>query len=225
MSVHNNLAVRAAAHPERIGFYMHTAPTGRKYWPMDPRADEVDIQVIAHHLATRARFNGATQHPLDQDRIFYSVAEHSVYCSWYVERVLAQPQYALEALLHDSSEAYNGDLIRPLKYDPAFRAPFQAVEEKNERAHAEAFNLVYPYPAVIKIADEAVVSAEVEQIIVKAADQEWSSGTLHDHTRVAPYEIRMLSPFHALHFFLDRYRDLAARRDKYRTLPDRFRSV
>lgn len=219
MNPHNNLALRKAQHPDRIGNYMHTAPSGRKYWPLDPRPSEVDIQVIAHHLATRARFNGATQHKLHSDRIFYSVAEHSVLVSLYVEHVLGAPQFALEALLHDSSEAYNGDLIRPLKYDPAFREPFQRVEELNEKAHAEAFNLVYPYPPEIKIADEALVAAEVDQIIIKHPDQDWSYGALHDRSRVADYQIAMLLPNDAKLVFLKRYYELIERRAQYRALP------
>lgn len=222
MNAHNNLAMRKALHPDRAGNYMHTAPTGRKYWPLDPRAEEVDIAVIAHHLATRARFNGATQHRKHKDRIFYSVAEHSVYVSLYVEKILGQPEHALEALLHDSSEAYNGDLIRPLKYDPAFREPFKKVEDLNERAHAEAFGLIYPYPHAVKVADEAVVAAEVDQIIIKHPDEDWSYGGLHDRTNIAPYEIRMLLPADARDYFLIRFRQLMRVRSQYRAVPTRF---
>lgn len=46
----------------RTGNYMHTS-SGSKYWPMDPRPAEVVIETIAHHLANRCRYNGATQHP------------------------------------------------------------------------------------------------------------------------------------------------------------------
>jgi 5'-deoxynucleotidase YfbR-like HD superfamily hydrolase len=195
----------------RGGKYMHTS-NGKKYWPMDPRPEEVHVEVVAHHLATRARYNGATQHPYFKSRILYSVAEHSVYVSWYVERVLGRPDLALEALMHDGSEAFNGDLIRPLKYDPAFRKPFSIVEEKNERAGAERFGLVYPWPEAIKIADEAVTAAEVDQIIVRDPSEEWSSGKLHDDSKVAPYQIEMLLPYEAKVFFLDRFYELARKR-------------
>lgn len=225
MNAHNNLALRAAAHPDRVGYYQHTAPTGKKYWPLDPRPDEVYPEVIAHHLATRARYNGATQHREHIDRIFYSVAEHSVYCSWYVERDLGKPEFALEALLHDSSEAYNGDLIRPLKYDARFREPFMHVEGLNEAAHAVTFNLIYPYPAEVKIADEAVCAAEVNQIIIKDASEEWESGKLHDDSRVAPYSIRMLPPYQAKTMFIRRFNELIERRPRYRSLPSRIAAL
>lgn len=199
------------------GRYMHTS-NGKKYWPMDPRPEEVHIEVVAHHLATRCRYNGATQHPQFRSKIFYSVAEHSVYVSRYLEEVLGRPDLALEGLLHDGSEAYNGDLIRPLKYDPLFRAPFQVVEEKNERAGAIRFNLIYPYPKEVKIADEAVTAAEVNQIIVHAPNEDWS-GKLHDETNVAPYTIEMLEPFAAKEQFLLRWEELARKRDRFRALP------
>jgi hypothetical protein len=210
------------AIPTDRGNYMHTAPTGHKYWPFSPRPEEVRIETVAHHLATRARYNGATQHRQDVTKIFYSVAEHSVYCSLYVEEVLDQPEYALEALLHDSSEAFIGDLIRPLKYSPEFRAPFQAVEHVNEAVHAEAFNLVFPYPPAVKIADEAVCEAEIRQMIIRHDDEDWSVGKLHDDSNCAPYEVQMFSPFKAKCFFIDRYVELAKKRSTYRPLPARF---
>ncbi|SCW95946.1 hypothetical protein [Ancylobacter rudongensis] len=203
--------------PPRAGRYMHTS-NGKKYYPLDPRAEEVHIEVVAHHLATRARYNGATQHPEFEDRIFYSVAEHSVLVSHYIESVLGKPEFALEGLLHDGSEAYNGDLIRPLKYDPAFRAPFQHVEALNEIAGAQRFNLLYPYPDVVKIADEAVTAAEVEQIIVTDPAEDWS-GKLHDDSRVAPFRIDMLLPFAAKQLFLRRYEQIMKTRHLYRAVP------
>lgn len=191
--------------------YMHTS-NGKKFYPMDPRPDEVHIEVIAHHLATRARYNGATQHPLIKSKIFYSVGEHSVLVARYVTEILKAPQFELEALLHDGSEAFNGDLIRPLKYDPAFRAPFQKVEELNERAQAQRFGLVYPYPKIVKLADEAVTAAEVQQIVVKDPNDDWDSGKLHDDSTVAPFEIMMLEPYQAKVLFLDYFAEAWKRR-------------
>jgi len=190
----------------RFGNYMHTS-VGQKYWPMDPRPDEVNIMTIAHHLANRCRWNGATRHPTDPNRIFYSVAEHSVYCSY-----IGPEDEALERLLHDASEAYNGDLIRPLKYSKLFAQPFKQVEEWNEKAIAEAFDLKYPFPPSVKIADEAVTAAEAQQIIEKDPDDEWESGMLHDESFVAPIRIEMWSPIEARQRFLERFEELWIKR-------------
>ena len=196
------------------GRYMHTS-TGKNYFPFDPRPEEVEIEMIAHHLATCARFNGATQHKIFRSRIFYSVAEHSILVSRYIEDILGEPQYALEGLLHDSSEGPLGDLIRPLKYSPDFHAPFKKVEEINEAVHAKAFGLIYPYPKSVKIADEAVVTAELRQIVPGGV-----TGYYSDDTNVAPYQIEMLEPYEAKHRFLDRYEELMTRRAKYHPLPE-----
>lgn len=203
----------------RRGHYMHTS-NGKKYWPMDPRAEEVHIEVVAHHLATRCRYNGAVQHPSFRSKIFYSVAEHSVYVSRYIEEVLRKPEYALEGLLHDGSEAYNGDLIRPLKYDPIFRGPFKTVEDMNERAGAQRFSLAYPYPKEVKLADEAVTAAEVEQIVPKDPNENWTE-KLHDESRKAPYQIEMLLPYEAKEQFLIRFEELMHKRSRYAPVASR----
>lgn len=77
--------------------------TGKKFYYFDAKLDQIDIIDIAHALANQCRFNGHC-HP------FYSVAEHCYHASY-----LVPPEDALEALLHDASEAYIGDIPKPLK--------------------------------------------------------------------------------------------------------------
>src|SRR5438128_12538670 len=83
------------------GDWMQTY-TGRAFYPLDPRLDDICIEDIAHALSMLCRYGGQCQE-------FYSVAEHSVLMSYAVN-----PQHALWALLHDATESYMGDLIRPL---------------------------------------------------------------------------------------------------------------
>ena len=201
---------------ERAGNYMHTA-NGRKYWPLEPQADEIYTENIAHHLATQGRFNGATQHKKYLRRIHYSVAEHSVYAS-----ILVPPEHALEALMHDAAEHAIGDMIRPLKYQPEFASYFP-IEKLNEVAVAERYNLIYPWPASVKKADEMMAAAEVAQLIVKHPDEEFESGMLHDNTLVANIDIAMMDPYVAKTFFMARYAEIIADREKYRPLPLNFK--
>lgn len=182
--------------------YMHTA-TGKKYYPLEPRADEVEIETIAHHLAMRARYNGATKD-------FISVAEHSFWVSMFEPHI--DP---LEKLLHDASEAYNGDLIRPLKYDASFSGPFKRVEDLNERAVAERFGLQYPFPASVKRADEAVTTAEIAQAIIKDPNDVWNN-PLHDADVVAPITIQFWDWKTAKQMFLARFRAIMLEQDKRR---------
>lgn len=77
--------------------------TGKSFYPLDPRTEEVDPVDIAHSLGMICRFGGHVTH-------FYSVAQHCVLMSYQVH-----PVNALWALLHDAGEAYMGDMTRPLK--------------------------------------------------------------------------------------------------------------
>ena len=94
------------------GDWMETF-TGRQFYPMSPRAEDVDPVDIAHALGMLCRYNGHVKR-------FYSVAEHCVLMSDWVEKDASLDRddarrLALWALLHDATEAYVGDMIRPLK--------------------------------------------------------------------------------------------------------------
>jgi hypothetical protein len=77
--------------------------TGKHLDLVDPQPDMIDLIDIANGLANTCRFTG-------QCRFYYSVAQHSELASRIVD-----PQFALEALLHDATEAYICDIPRPLK--------------------------------------------------------------------------------------------------------------
>lgn len=95
-------SAEAMENRERRGDWGLTV-TGRQFWPADPRLGDVVIEDIAHSLAHQCRFAGHT-------REFYSVAQHSVLVSR-----LCSPANRLAGLLHDSTEAYTQDIIKPLK--------------------------------------------------------------------------------------------------------------
>lgn len=82
--------------------------TGKKFYPLDPRPEDVDIQDIAHSLSMQCRFNGHT-------RVFYSVAEHSLIVSEELALQGYDKLLQLYGLLHDAAEAYICDLPRPIK--------------------------------------------------------------------------------------------------------------
>ena len=81
------------------GTYLRTY-TGGKFHPLDPRAEDVRIEDIAHGLACAARFAGQTHEP-------YSVAQHSVMIAEALGRDGADSQTQVFGLLHDASEAYS----------------------------------------------------------------------------------------------------------------------
>lgn len=91
----------------RIGNWLGLDGTGRRFYPLDPRPEDVTIEDIAHALSNVCRWGGRV-------REFYSVASHSVHVAQIVERKV--PRIALHALLHDAAEAYVGDVPTPLKH-------------------------------------------------------------------------------------------------------------
>jgi hypothetical protein len=119
--------------------------TGRAFYPLDPRVDNVDPVDIAHALAMLCRYGGHVSS-------FYSVAEHCVLMSLAVS-----PENALWALLHDATEAYMGDLIRPLKRAlPAYAE----AEDRLMVVICERFGLGPVCPAEVKEADNRILRDE-----------------------------------------------------------------
>lgn len=148
------------AQTERRGDWMQTF-TGLQYWPLDPRADEVSVYDIAHHLAMICRYCGAC-------RRHYSVAEHSVYVSYLVPDALALP-----ALFHDAAEAYCNDIVRPVK---RHLDGYARIEALNDLAVAEALRLPFLSSVekhAIKIADNAILLAE-QALLMAPAPAKWA---------------------------------------------------
>ena len=144
------------------GDFMQTY-TGKRFYPFDPRVEDIDITDIAHALAMTCRYGGHCKQ-------FYSVAQHSVLVA---EHAPAHP--ALAALLHDAAEAYTGDLIRPIKKHPEMAA-FGWVEQNIERAICAKFGLPWPLmPPEVKRLDNRILIDEREQVMTPT-DDEWSIG-------------------------------------------------
>lgn len=133
----------------REGDWMQTYG-GRAFYPIDPRPEEIFIEDIAGALSKTCRFGG---HCLK----FYSVAEHCVHVAAHVPRYMS-----LTALLHDASEAYIADIIRPLK---PYLHNYYALEETVMEAVVNRYGLLWPMPAEVKRVDNALLAAERDQIM------------------------------------------------------------
>lgn len=133
----------------RLGDWMITF-TGRRFWPLDPRPEEVSFVDVAHGLARICRYNGQCRH-------FYSVAEHSHLLAHYFERQ-GRLDAARFALLHDAAEAYIGDMVRPLKHSGMDQ--FRAADAAIERAVFAAAGLAGDIPQAVHQADTAIIANE-----------------------------------------------------------------
>ncbi len=160
---------------------------GGEFWPLDPQAQEVYIEDIAHALAMQCRFNGHTAR-------YYSVAEHSVHVSRH-----CSPENARWGLLHDASEAYICDIPRPLK---PYLENYKAIEDAVMAVVAERFGLALPMPEEVRRLDYTILANEKYQLM-SPLGKTWS----------LPSEIEGLvlpcwDPKKAESQFLDRYQEL-----------------
>ncbi len=142
--------------------------TGAQFWPMDPRASEVDPDDIAHALSMLCRYGGHSSE-------FYSVAEHCVLMSHAVS-----PENALAALLHDASEAYLVDVPRPLKRSAGMEA-YRVAEARVMDEIAARFGLSggdawYGLPAEVKRADHRILVDERARLMSLGMHLDWRLG-------------------------------------------------
>lgn len=108
---------------------------------------------VAHGLSHCCRFAG-------QARRFYSVAEHAVVVAERLRSQGAPDRVVLAGLHHDDSEAFIGDVTRPLK---SLLPTYRDLEDALMAAIAEALRLPQievDERAMVKEADDWALSAE-----------------------------------------------------------------
>jgi len=139
--------------------------TGRLFYPMDPRPEDVDPMDIAHALSLRCRWGCMSP-------VFYSVAEHSLAVA-NVARHLAEQEEApfgfgalawAYGLLHDANEAYLPDVPRPVK---PFMPEWAAVEAGVQEAIHARFSLPPVSPEIevfVRKADHIMLMLELDEM-------------------------------------------------------------
>lgn len=140
----------------------------RKVHPLDFKPEDVNLYDMATSLAKQCRYNGHLKG-------FYSVAEHSDIMRRALKRDGYPPIIQKLGLLHDGSETWTGDIIRPLKN--ALRSQgfdIKPYELKIEQAMSEHFGLPWPWPDVIHEYDKRIVRDEKDQLKPDDTD-DWSS--------------------------------------------------
>lgn len=163
--------------------------TGKQFWPLDPKPEDICIEDIAHALSMCCRFSGHVER-------FYSVAEHSVLVSQNVPA-----EHRLTALLHDAAEAYLADIASPIKLH---LPDYKAIERKVDHAVAARFDLSYPWPSEVKEADTRILHDERAQLMGDPPADDWGID-------LEPLGVRVVghSPAAAKWLFLNEYERLA----------------
>lgn len=90
-----------------------------------------------------------------------SVGQHSILVASFLPDHLK-----LCGLLHDASEAYLGDVSKPLK---ELLPDYREIEDRFQRVIAEKFNIPYPFPKEIKEWDERVFVTEAQTLLEKGS--------------------------------------------------------
>lgn len=96
-----------------------TTYSGYHINPLEPKAEDIQLRDIAHALSLICRGNGQTTH-------FYSVGQHCINCAKEAKARGYSVKVQLLCLLHDASEAYMADLIRPIKQ---YMEGYQKIED------------------------------------------------------------------------------------------------
>lgn len=188
--------------------------SGRVFYPLNPSPEQVHFPDVAHHLAQRNRFQGATREP-------YNVAQHSILASLQAEehaRILVPNLgdgdqhvlvFALSVLLHDGAEAYGPDICRPVKYSGAVDS-LVAIEARIQAAIYQAAGLppeeLPSYLTARKLIDRRLMRTEQRDLMPPPAPGE-------DRTDVEPYPWPIM-PWRwevARDLWLDRFQTLRRR--------------
>jgi 5'-deoxynucleotidase YfbR-like HD superfamily hydrolase len=151
--------------------------SGKKFHVINPTVDEVDIGDIAHALSNICRWTGHCKE-------FYSVAQHCVLVS-----NMLPPELALWGLLHDATEAYIGDMNRPLKLSEGM-GRYREVESLVMSVIAKKYGLDEVMPQLVKEVDNRMLQTEAEYLLSTRVDN-WKIAEPYDfsinavHPRVA----------------------------------------
>lgn len=163
----------------------------------NPTADMINLEEIALALSRIPRFGGHTA-PLEDWG--YSVAQHC-----YLASLVAPKAFRPAALLHDASEAYTGDITKPLKRCLGSR--LEEIEAKIQGVINVRFGLVWnahQSPEVHAV-DLAMLAAE-RRSLMAAPPIPWADDTAPAHLPARWFE--PLRPRAAMYRFLDRAREL-----------------
>lgn len=166
--------------------------TGKKFYPLNPKLEEIDIVDIAHALSMLCRFTGHCKK-------FYSVGNHSLLCSHvcdYNDR--------LHALLHDASEAFLADISRPVKRSGGFDNYIE-YENNLQSIIYRKFGLSEIMPVSVKRADDILLATEARDLMV-LPPSDW-----YLKEKPLPFKIEPMPQEDVKNMFLKRYYELTGK--------------
>ena len=155
-----------------------------------PDPEAIEIGDIALGLSRECRFSGQT-------RWFYSVAQHSVLAS----RIVPE-KFALEALLHDATEAYLRDLPYPLK---RLVPEYARIEKVFDRVLRKCFGLPEEMSPTVHRADRILLATEKRDLM----PDDGTPWPILEGIEPLPERIVPWTPERSMGLFLRRFAELS----------------
>lgn len=164
--------------------------SGVRFDLLNPQPEMVRITDIAEALSKLNRFTGHTS-------CQYSVAEHSLHME-----MLAPKEHKLWALMHDSAEAYIGDISRPLKQ---LLPLVRDIEHNILKAIAECFGMPWPVPPIIAEIDNKLLRYETDMLFMLPPLDDWTSNLpeLTEEEKDVVFSFEAHDPDEIRHAFID----------------------
>lgn len=166
--------------------------TGKQFDIIEATPQMVCIEDLAHSLSGMNRFTSHCRYP-------YPVSQHSRLGSYLVPE-----EHALRFLLHDGSEAYIGDMNRPLKHFTKAGEEYRKVEAPLQQLIYSCFGIYGPDPDIIHDVDAQMLYAEKAQLMGNTPfPVKWSKNEL-----AADVKIVETSFYENKKLFLERFHEL-----------------
>lgn len=146
--------------PDKRSSWLQTI-SGRRVSVLDPQPEEIFLEDIIPTIAKQCRFNGHCSE-------FYSVAQHCVLGAQFALFHWDNEEIAREFLLHDATEAYMGDLIRPVK---VMLPEFSKIEGGFWKAISAKFKIPEEHTEKCKLLDNIMVTWEKRDLLPNS--EEW----------------------------------------------------
>jgi hypothetical protein len=170
--------------------------TGRAFYPVEPRVEDVSIIDIAHSLSLQCRYAGHCE-------FFYPVAQHcSLLALWLADHG-GSPLDCLQILLHDAAEAYLVDVPRPVKqFLPQYRIWDNALNDIIREWMGWKGLPVYERQAEL---DTRILVDERAQLMLSGTGLDWG----HNDLKPLGVTIRPMTAQQAERQFLELYAALS----------------
>lgn len=125
---------------------------GKYIDPLNPDPDAINLVDIAHALSNQCRWGGHVMR-------FYSIAEHSI----FVQNMVFSWKDKIAAMLHDASEAYISDIVRPVKRR---LTNYQEIEHNLMTVISNKYGFEYPLNNRVHDADNYALKWEWVNLVL-----------------------------------------------------------